>query len=70
MSECFWCPGESDEELSVRARYGEGLTIHSGSESSAVIREGVCEALTGVCIGQPLNREGFVLFECFRCYKE
>jgi hypothetical protein len=43
----------------VRVRYGEGLAIHSGPESCAVIRESVSEALTGVCIGQPLSRESF-----------
>jgi hypothetical protein len=43
----------------VRVRYGEGLAIHSGPESCAVIREDVREALTGVCIGQPLSSESF-----------
>ncbi len=43
----------------MRVRYVEGLAIHSGPESCAVIREGVSEALTGVCIGQPLSRESF-----------
>ena len=47
----------------MRVRYGEGLAIHSGPESCAVIREGVGEALTGVCIGQPLSRESF-FFGC------
>jgi len=41
----------------VRVRYVEGLAIHSGPESCAVIREGFSEALTGVRTGQPLSRE-------------
>lgn len=39
----------------------EGLANHNGPESCAVVREGGGEALTGVCIGQPLSLEnGFV----------
>jgi hypothetical protein len=41
----------------VRVRYVEGVAIHSGPESCAVIREGGSEALTGVRIGQVLSRE-------------
>jgi len=35
----------------------EGLANHSGPESCAGIREGVSEALTGECAGQPLSCE-------------
>ncbi len=35
----------------------EGIANHSGPESCAVVRKGGGEALTGVCIGQPLSRE-------------
>jgi hypothetical protein len=45
----------------VRVRYVEGLAIHSGPESCAVIREGFGEALTGVRAGQPLSRERLYL---------
>jgi len=44
----------------VRVRYVEGLAIHSGPESCAGTREDAGEALTGVCIGQPLSRESSV----------
>jgi hypothetical protein len=37
----------------VKVRYVEGVAIHSGPESCAVIREGDSEALTGVRAGQP-----------------
>ena len=40
----------------------EGVASHSGPESCAGAREGVGEALTGVCIGQPLSRENGFLF--------
>ena len=35
----------------------EGVAIHDGPESCVGVREGVCEALTGVRAGQPLSRE-------------
>ena len=41
----------------MKVRYVEGLAIHSGPESCAVIREGVSEALTGERAGQPLSCE-------------
>jgi hypothetical protein len=41
----------------VKVRYVEELAIHSVPESCAVIREGGCEALTGVRAGQVLSRE-------------
>jgi hypothetical protein len=44
----------------VRVRNVEGLAIHSGPESCAVIREGFGEALTGVRAGQPLSRERLI----------
>ena len=40
----------------------EGIANHSGPESCAVARKGGGEALTGVCIGQPLSRENGFLF--------
>ena len=41
----------------MKASYIEGLATHDGPESCAVIREGVGEALTGVCVGRVLSRE-------------
>lgn len=44
----------------MRESYTEGLAIHGGPESCAVVREGAGEALTGVCLGQaiePRNQE-------------
>lgn len=35
----------------------EGVAIHIGPESCAVVREDLGEALTGERIGQPLSRE-------------
>ena len=35
----------------------EGVANHIDPESCAVAREGLGEALTGECIGQPLSRE-------------
>lgn len=35
----------------------EGLTIHPDPESCAVVRKDGCEALTGACLGEVLNRE-------------
>ncbi len=45
----------------MQVPYDEGVAIHIGPESCAVAREGIGEALTGGCIGQPLSRES-VLF--------
>jgi len=41
----------------VKVSYGEGVANHAGLESCAAYREVRGEALTKVCIGQPLNRE-------------
>jgi hypothetical protein len=41
----------------VQVPYDEGVANHIGPESCAVAREGLGEALTGECIGQPLSRE-------------
>jgi hypothetical protein len=41
----------------VQVPYDEGVANHIGPESCAVAREGLCEALTGGRIGQPLSRE-------------
>jgi hypothetical protein len=41
----------------VQVPYDEGVANHIGPESCAVAREGLGEALTGGCIGQPLSRE-------------
>jgi hypothetical protein len=46
----------------VQVPYDEGVAIHIGPESCAVAREGLGEALTGVCIGQPLSRESFLFW--------
>ena len=45
----------------MKVHCDEGVATHIGPESCAGIREGAGEALTGVCIGQPLSREN-VLF--------
>ena len=39
----------------------EGVAIHIGPESCAVVREDLGEALTGERIGQPLSRESLDL---------
>lgn len=41
----------------MQVPYDEGVAIHIGPESCAGSREAACEALTGVCIGQPLSGE-------------
>ena len=41
----------------MQVHYDEGVAIRIGPESCAGSREGVGEALTGVCIGQPSSRE-------------
>jgi hypothetical protein len=41
----------------MKVSYGEGLAIHTGSESCIGARKGAGEALTGVRIGQVLSRE-------------
>jgi hypothetical protein len=46
----------------VQVHCTEGIANHSDPESCAVVREGGGEALTGVCIGQPLSRENGYLF--------
>jgi len=47
----------------VKVRYDEGLTSHIGPESCVAVREGVCEALTGVHAGQAIERRNFNLQE-------
>jgi hypothetical protein len=44
----------------VQVPYDEGVANHIGPESCAVAREGLGEALTGECTGQPLSRESFL----------
>ena len=44
----------------MKVHYDEGLASHIAPESCAGIREGVGEALTGVCTGQPLSRESCI----------
>jgi len=39
----------------VKVHDDEGVANHIGPESCAGLREGVGEALTGGCIGQPLR---------------
>jgi len=46
----------------VQVHYTEGIASHSDPESCAGAREGIGEALTGVCIGQVLSRENGFLF--------
>jgi len=41
----------------MKVSYGEGVAIHTGSESCIGARKGSDEALTGVRTGQPLSRE-------------
>ena len=41
----------------MKVSYGEGLAIHTGSESCITVRKGAGEALTGVRAGQVLSRE-------------
>jgi hypothetical protein len=41
----------------VQVHHDEGVAIHIGPESCAVVREDLGEALTGERIGQPLSRE-------------
>ena len=41
----------------MQVPYDEGVANHIDPESCAVVREGLGEALTGECIGQPLSRE-------------
>ena len=55
---------ETGEEEVVKVHCTEGIASHSGPESCAVVREGGGEALTGVCIGQPLSRENGFCPEC------
>ena len=45
----------------MQVHYDEGIANRIGPESCAGTREGVGEALTGVCIGQPLSRESDLL---------
>ena len=48
---------ETGKEKMVQVHHDEGVAIHIGPESCAVARDGISEALTGECTGQPLNRE-------------
>jgi RNA-directed DNA polymerase len=41
----------------MQESYGEDLASHTDPESCAVARKGGCEALTGACAGELLNRE-------------
>jgi hypothetical protein len=41
----------------VQVHRNEGVAIHIDPESCAKPREGISEALTGECTGQPLSRE-------------
>ena len=41
----------------MKVSYGEGVAIHTGSESCIGARKGAGEALTGVRAGQVLSRE-------------
>ena len=41
----------------MQVHHDEGVTNRIDPESCMVAREGISEALTGECIGQPLSRE-------------
>ncbi len=41
----------------VQVHHDEGVANRIDPESCAAAREGISEALTGECIGQPLSRE-------------
>ena len=45
----------------MKESYGEGLAIHTGSESCGDVRKGVAEALTGERAGWVINRERGIL---------
>jgi hypothetical protein len=45
----------------VQVHHDEGVANHIDPESCVAVREGICEALTGECIGQPLSRESHLL---------
>ena len=45
----------------MQVHHDEGVAIHIGPESCAVVREDLGEALTGGRIGQPLSRESTLL---------
>ena len=51
----------------MQVPYDEGVAIHIGPESCAAAREGLSEALTGGCIGQPLSRERFLFWVPTQC---
>ena len=51
----------------MRVPCDEGVAIHIGPESCAGAREGLCEALTGERIGQPLSRESFLFWVPTQC---
>jgi hypothetical protein len=52
---------ETGKELMVKVHHDEGVAIHIGPESCADVREGISEALTGECTGQPLSRESTLI---------
>ena len=41
----------------MQVHYDEGVANHIGPEPCAGVREDICEASAGDCIGQPLNCE-------------
>ena len=41
----------------MKESYGQGLAAHTGPESCADARKDICEALTGVRVGQVSSRE-------------
>ena len=51
---------ETGKEKMVKVHHDEGVAIHIDPESCAVAREGISEALTGECTGQPLSRERYL----------
>jgi len=45
----------------VQVHHDEGVANRIDPESCAAAREGISEALTGECIGQPLSRESTLI---------
>jgi hypothetical protein len=45
----------------VQVHHDEGVANRIDPESCVVVREGISEALTGECIGQPLSRESSLI---------
>ncbi len=51
-----WVRRETGARQRVKFPYGEGVASHAGPESCGCVREGAVEALTGVHVGQVIER--------------